>query len=364
MTSDSASVRRLVVLSPNWLGDAVMALPAIADTRRRFPNARLSVAARRSVADLFTMVRGVDQVVALEWNGKLQQHRALRQDIAAIKALEADATILLPNAFSAAWLVRRAGIGERWGYSADFRRPLLSRAVSRPRHSMHQAEYYQHLVRQLGMDSGPLEPAVLVPDDVVVGARMLLNSRNWDKSRPLVAIAPGAAYGTAKRWLPEHYASLVSSLVHGGAQCVLVGSKGDVETTNWIQRLLPDNQRQEVLDLTGLTSLSLLVGVIAIARAFVSNDSGSMHLAAAVGTPVTAIFGPTREYETRPLPRAGARVQVLLHDVWCRPCMLRECPIDHRCMKGLSPDRVLITVRESMADSLPGPQSRTRPTAS
>jgi heptosyltransferase-2 len=330
MTSDSTSVRRLLVLSPNWLGDAVMALPAIADVRRRFPNARLIVAARRSVADLFTMVPGVDQVITLEWTGKLQQRRALRQDRAALEALDADAAILLPNAFSAAWLVKRAGIGERWGYAADFRRPLLSRAVSRPRRSMHQAEYYQHLVRQLGMDSGPLEPAVLVPDDVIVGARMLLNSRNWNSSRPFIAIAPGAAYGTAKRWLPEHYATLVSNLVERGAQCVL-----------------PGNQRRDVLDLTGVTSLSLLVGLMAIAKAFVSNDSGAMHLAAAVGTPVTAIFGPTREYETRPLPRAGARAQVLIHDVWCRPCMLRECPIDHRCMKGLSPERVFASIRES-----------------
>jgi heptosyltransferase II len=347
MTSDSTSVRRLLVLSPNWLGDAVMALPAIADVRRRFPEAQLIVAARRSVADLFTMVPGVDQVVTLEWTGTLQRRRALRQDSAALEALDADAAILLPNAFSAAWLVKRAGIAERWGYAADFRRPLLSRAVSRPRRSMHQAEYYQHLVRQLGMDSGPLEPAVLVPDDVIVGARMLLNSRNWNSSRPFIAIAPGAAYGTAKRWLPEHYATLVSNLVERGAQCVLVGSPGDIETTNWIRRLVPDNQRRDVLDLTGVTSLSLLVGLMAIAKAFVSNDSGAMHLAAAVGTPVTAIFGPTREYETRPLPRAGARAQVLIHDVWCRPCMLRECPIDHRCMKGLSPERVFASMRES-----------------
>src|SRR4029450_10776636 len=164
----------------------------------------------------------------------------LPQASAAPAPLAADAAILLPNAFSAAWLLRRAGIRERWGYAADFRRVLLSRAVRRPRHSMHQAEYYQHLVRQLGMESGPLEPALVVPDDVIAGARMLLNSRNWDTSRPLIAIAPGAAYGTAKRWLPEHYATLVSSLVHGGAQCALVGSKGDIETTNWIQRLLPD----------------------------------------------------------------------------------------------------------------------------
>jgi heptosyltransferase-2 len=346
---DPAQVRRVLVLSPNWLGDAVMALPAIADVRRHFPAARLIVAGRKPVAELFTMTPGVDHVVTLEWTGKWLRRPALRRDIAALNALDADAALLLPNSFSSAWLVSRAGIRERWGYSADFRRPYLSRAVARPRRSLHQAEYYQHLVRELGMPSGPLEPVIAVDDDALVGARMMLTSRNWVASRPLIAIAPGAAYGTAKRWLPGHYASLVSSLVRTGAQCVLLGSRGDMETTNWIQRLVPDGQRNHVLDLTGVTTLSSLVGVIALAKAFVANDSGAMHLASAIGTPVTAIFGPTREYETRPLARPNRRADVLIHPVWCRPCMLRECPIDHRCMKGLSPERVLTSVRESIA---------------
>jgi heptosyltransferase-2 len=338
MTTAPAQMRRVLVLSPNWLGDAVMALPAVASIRRHFRSARLIVAARRSVADLFNMTTDVDEVVVL---GK--------DAIETLRAQHADAAILLPNSFNSAWLVTRAGVVERWGYAADFRRLMLTRAVARPRRSMHQAEYYQHLVRELGIETGPLEPSLTTPDDAIVGARMLLNSRAWDESRPLVAVAPGAAYGTAKRWLPEHYATLLTSLVKMGAQCVLVGSAGDVETTEWIQRMVPDAQRKHVLDLTGVTSLSLLVGVVAIAKAFVSNDSGAMHLASAVGVPVTAVFGPTREYETRPLPRAGARAEVLFHPVWCRPCMLRECPIDHRCMKGLSPDRVFATVRELMA---------------
>jgi len=348
MTIDPGQVRRVLVLSPNWLGDAVMALPAIADVRRRFRDARLIVAARTSVADLFTMAPEVDEVVTLGWKGRLFGRRALQQDVAAISAVNADVAVLFPNAFSAAWLVRRAGVRQRWGYARDFRRLLLSRTVARPRRSVHQAEYYQYLVRQLGMDSGPLEPTLSVPDDAIVGARTLLNSRDWDPSRPLVAIAPGAAYGTAKRWLPEHYATLATNLVRSGAQCVLVGSAGDVETTEWIQRLVPVAHQRDVLDLTGVTPLPLLVGVMAVARAFVSNDSGAMHVAAAVGTPVTAMFGPTREYETRPLPRAGGRSDVLIHPVWCRPCMLRECPIDHRCMKQLAPDRVLASVRESL----------------
>jgi heptosyltransferase-2 len=346
---EPSKVRRVLVLSPNWLGDAVMALPAIADVRRHFAGARLVVAARRSVAGLFPLMPGVDQVVELQWNGQPLRRRAFQQDVEALKSLDADVAILLPNAFSAAWLARQAGIAERWAYAADFRRLLLSRAVARLRRSIHQAGYYQHLVRELGIASGPLEPSLAVPDDAIAAARALLNSRAWDERRPLVAVAPGAAYGTAKRWLPEHYARLITSLATSGAQCVLVGSEGDVETTTRIQRLVADEHRRHVLDLTGVTTLSSLAGVMAVARVFVSNDSGAMHVAAAVGVPVVAIFGPTREHETGPLARGGARVEVLIHPVWCRPCMLRECPIDHRCMKGLSPERVFASVRELMA---------------
>lgn len=337
MTGDPTEIRRVLVLSPNWLGDAVMALPAIADVRRRFTSARLVVAARKSVADLFRLTPLVDDVLVLE-----------PPAISTLKAQEADVAILLPNSFKSAWLVKRAGIAQRWGYAADFRSPILTRAIARPKRSVHQAEYYQHLVRELGIESGPLEPSLTVPDEAIAEARTLLMTKGWDDSRPLVALAPGAAYGTAKRWLPEHYASLLTSLVRTGTGCVLVGSAGDRETTAWIRGLVPETERAHVVDLSGETRLSSLAGVIAIAKAFVSNDSGAMHVASAVGAPVAAIFGPTREYETRPLPRGGARVEVLIHPVWCRPCMLRECPIDHRCMKGLSPDRVFASVRELM----------------
>ena len=364
MAGDSRQVSCVLVVSPNWLGDAVMALPAIADVRRHFRGARLIVAARRSIADLFRMSPDVDSVVVLEWTGKLLARDALHRDVAVLRGEEADVAILLPNSFASAWLVKRAEVPQRWGYAADFRRPLLSRAVARPRRSVHQAAYYQHLAGELGMPAGPLEPAIATPPDAIVGARMLLHSRAWDESRPLVAVAPGAAYGTAKRWLPEHFAALMTSLVKMGAQCVLVGSAADAETTEWIKTRVPDEKRRHVLDLTGVTTLSLLAGVMAIARVFVSNDSGAMHLASAVGVPVAAIFGPTREYETRPLPRAGARGDVLIHPVWCRPCMLRECPIDHRCMKGLSPERVFASVRELMAESLPGPKNWTSPPVS
>ena len=341
-----------MVVSPNWLGDAVMALPAIADVKRYFPAARLIVAARPAVADVFRLAAPVDEVLVLEWGGKLLRAGALGRDLDGLRRLQPDVAILLPNSFASAWAVRRAGIPERWGYAADFRRRLLTRAVRRPGKSVHQAAYYQHLTQQLGITAGPLEPALAVPDSALATARALLSSAGWSSARPLVAFAPGAAYGTAKRWLPSHFADLVTRLARTeGATSALLGSGGDRETTEWITRLVPETERSHVLDLVGRTGLDVLAGVMRLSSVFVSNDSGAMHMATALGVPVVALFGPTREYETAPLPRRGGRVEVLLNPVWCRPCMLRECPIDHRCMKGLLPERVFTVVRAMMTDS-------------
>ena len=154
---------RILVIAPNWLGDAVMALPAVADVRRRFAGARLVVAARRSVAPLFDMVPGVDEVITLGWGGQPLRRAALRADVDRLTAERADVAILLPNSFGTAWLVSRAGVPERWGYGTDLRRPLLTRRARRPRGSVHQGRYYQHLVTQFGVDAGPLEPALTVP---------------------------------------------------------------------------------------------------------------------------------------------------------------------------------------------------------
>jgi heptosyltransferase-2 len=350
LTPDSApDPSRILILSPNWLGDAVMALPAIADVKRRFAGARVIVAARRAVAGVFHLAPSVDEVLPLEWNGKLIRQRALRHDLDALRRVSADAALLLPNSFASAWMVHRAGIRDRMGYARDWRGRLLTRAVKTPGRSVHQGEYYQHLVRALDMPSGPLEPNLVAPDAAIASARSLLTSRGWNESRPLVAFAPGAAYGTAKRWLPAHFARLVTMLVSASeATCVTVGSGADRETTQWIRTLVPERERTQLIDVAGDTSLESLAGVIRLSRVFVSNDSGAMHMASALGVPVVALFGPTREYETAPLPRAGVRADVLLHPVWCRPCMLRECPIDHRCMKGLTPERVFTTVSELM----------------
>jgi heptosyltransferase-2 len=332
----------ILIVAPNWLGDVVMALPAVADVRRHCPQARLTVAARRPVAGVFRLVPFVDAIVTLEWSGRWYKRGRFHGDVARVREIGADVAILLPNSFASAWLVRQAAVPERWGYAADLRRRLLTRAVPRPGGSMHQGAYYQHLTRELGIDSGPLEPVLTVPEPVIDAARQLLVERGWQRSRPLVAFAPGAAYGTAKRWLPASVAQLAATLVHErGATCALVGSRADRETTAEIRAALPADAAAHVVDVTGETTIEMLAGVMAAASACVTNDSGAMHVAAGVGTPLVAVFGPTNEYETAPLAREGRRAVVLTHPVWCRPCMLRECPIDHRCMKGITPERVL-----------------------
>ena len=345
---------RVLVIAPNWLGDAVMALPAVADVRRKFPAARLTVAARRPVAPLFDMVPGVDDVITLGWGGQPLRRAAFGADVARLSAERSDVAIVLPNSFGTAWLVSRARVPERWGYGTDLRRPLLTRRARRPRGSVHQGRYYQHLVTQLGIDAGPLEPAVAVPAAARAEAHSLLTRRGWNGTRRIVVMAPGAAYGTAKRWLPAHFARLTADLASGqDVACVLVGSVGDRETARMVARDVRTSAvaSARLIDVTGETPLAVLAGLLTLAHVCVSNDSGVMHLAAAAGVPVAALFGPTRDRETAPLPSAGGRVELLINPVWCRPCMLRECPIDHRCMKGLTPQRVGETVARLLAEA-------------
>ena len=340
------SAQAVLVVAPNWLGDAVMAVPAITDVRRAMPDARLIVAARGGVADLCAMVPGIDAVVPLRWKGSLFKRNDLACDVAAIGQEQPDTALLLPNSFASAWLVRRAGVRERWGYASDIRARLLTRAVPRPTGSRHQGAYYQHLVAQLGMANGPLTPQLVVgAEDRADGVRVL-RGEGWDGETPFVVLAPGAAYGTAKQWIPAHVARLVEQLVGRGTPCVFVGSAADATTIAGIRGALGVEARRTTVDLAGRTSLRQLAAVLKLAWACVSNDSGAMHVAAALGTPVVAPFGPTREHETHPLTAPGGWARVVTAPTCCRPCMLRECPLDHACMTAITPEMVAAALTE------------------
>lgn len=332
---------RVLIRAPNWLGDAVMALPAMAALRAAFRDRTLVLAAIPSIAPLFQEHTDVapDEILTV----------ARPAEAEAVRGARADVAVLLPNSFRTAWVARRAGVRERWGYKAHGRSLLLTRGIPRPRGRMHQSAYYLHLVTALGFAAPEGLPRIAITPSTRARVRQLFQQLGLDPSATIVGIAPGAAYGHAKRWPPSRVAELVARLGARGATCVLVGAAGDRGAGREIESSLPGGAR--VLNLIGRTDLRLFAGVLAACQAFVSNDSGAMHLAAATGVPVTAIFGPTDERVTAPL----GDHDVIIHQVFCRPCMLRDCPIDHRCMRGIGVDAVFEAVSRRLDERAPGP---------
>ena len=218
--------RRLVVLAPNWLGDAVMALPLFADLHRAWPDTHISVAARAGVASLFAMVPGVADVIRLEGSARAVLS-TWRRNTRLLEAGEFDAALLLPNSFLAAWLVSRAHIPERWGFARDLRGTLLTRAISRPRGATHQAEYYQALAPALGIAPGDRVGRIVPDAEAIARGRSLLTESGIGEGQRFVVFAPGAAYGRAKQWLPERFAKLASLLAGERVAVVLVGTAAD-----------------------------------------------------------------------------------------------------------------------------------------
>jgi heptosyltransferase-2 len=333
---------RLVIVAPNWLGDAVMALPAVADVRTGWPDTSLTVAARSTIAPLFAMVPGVNAVLTLDSRGTRLPER------------EFDAALLLPNSFHAALVALKARIPERWGYRTYGRGPLLTRAVARSAARPHQVHEYQQLVAALGFVNGSSSPHLPASAANVDRGAAALESLGWDGRVPLVALAPGAAYGGAKRWPAVSFAELATALGSDGVATVMVGAAADAAVGAEVIAAAGTGARW-LLNLIGRTDLPALAGVVMNCRAVVANDSGVMHLAAALGVNVTAIFGPTDERVTSPRPGVegtpdtpSEQIAILTHPVWCRPCRLRECALDHRCMRGVGVQAALDATRRHL----------------
>jgi heptosyltransferase-2 len=341
-----ADIQRLVVRAPNWLGDAVMALPAMAAFRRNLPGT-LIVAANAAIVSLFregTDVRP-DEIVEVDPSREVEQ----------LRSTNADVILLLPNSFRSAWIARQSRIAGRWGYKNAGRGLLLTRSAARPRGPLHHVQYYLQLVRALDIEA-PDDVPVLRPRQATLDrADALLRDAGVDSGRRIAGLAPGAAYGHAKRWPPDRVAQLMTELAARDVVPVLVGAAADRETARAIESALPRDVR--AVNLIGRTTLRDLIGVLARCQVFVSNDSGAMHVASAIGVPLTAIFGPTDERATAP-QGPGVR-DIIVRDTFCRPCMLRECPIDHRCMKRITVSAVLESVEKNLArgatGSLPRP---------
>jgi heptosyltransferase II len=338
---------KVLVRLPNWLGDIVMALPALAMVRAGMATSpepsrggRLIVAMPSAFAPIFREGTGAspDEVLALG-----DKERGRRGEIAKVRTARPDLAILMTNSFGSAWIVRRARIPQRWGYRANLRGLLLTRTVPRPRGRVHQGEYYRALMRSLGLPEVTAPPRITPTARTIARGRAALERAGVAEGTSILGIAPGASYGHAKRWPPARVADVIRRLRERGITTVLVGAVEDRPTGREIESSAP------AVNLIGRTDLGELMGVMAACGAFLSNDSGAMHLAAALGRPVVAIFGPTDERATAP----EGDHDVLTADVFCRPCMLRDCPIDHRCMKRITADRVAESILRRMVPSTP-----------
>jgi heptosyltransferase-2 len=330
----TARPERVVVRPPNWLGDAVLAIPAMTGIRRAFAGAHLTIAASASVATLFKEITPVGPDAVVELPTASAGARAV------VVAGKYDIGVLFPNSFGSAWQFYRAGIPERWGYPTAGRGLLLTKRSRGRAASKHQSDYYRALVRGLDIPCGDEPPHVRPSAASAEVAGQLLSKAGYAAGAPLVAVMPGAAYGQAKQWPPERMAELIAKLIsERDVYCVLAGAAHDRPAARAIEswlRARASGAWARVIDLIGHTSLGALTGVLARATVCVSNDSGGMHLASAVGRPVVAIFGPTNEQATRP---AGDH-DLITESVFCRPCMMRDCPIDHRCMRRITVERV------------------------
>jgi heptosyltransferase-2 len=321
-----AEVHRLLVRAPNWLGDAVLSLPALRDLRRNFPAARVEVLARPRVAGLYEAVEEVDGV---------RSSADFRADVAAGRGAF-DAAVLFPNSFGSALALRVAGIAQRWGYATDGRAWLLTRHAPVPRavRGRSQVYYYRAMLGAIGLrvtatpDASLRCPAAWRER----GAALLGDEAS---TGPWIGLSPGAFFGAAKRWLPERYAAAADLVARRlGARVAILGAAAERP----IGEAIASAMRGPVRVLCGATGFPELLGVLSRLRVLLSNDSGPMHLAAALGVPVVAVFGPTDWRETAPVgPGAWRLVREPVH---CSPCLLRECPIDHRCMRRVTAARV------------------------
>lgn len=320
-----------MVRAPNWVGDVVLSLPALRDLRRCFPLGRLEVLARPWVADLYRAVPGVDAV---------SESRGVAADAAALRG-RFDLGVLLPNSFASAVALWRAGIPERWGYATDARGMLLTRGCRVPGdvRGRSQVYYYRAMLEGLGLAvEGPPDASLACPDEWAAQAETLLGDPG-----PWIGVNPGAFYGTAKRWAPQRFAAAAALVARRvGARVAIVGAASERALGEQVAAQVGACARV----LSGQTSLGALVGVLSRLRLLLTNDSGPMHLAAALGTPVVAVFGSTDWSETAPVSQ---RARVVREQTECAPCLLRECPIDHRCMARVGVDRVAAAALELIA---------------
>ncbi len=343
--------RNILVRAPNWIGDAVMCEPAVRGLRSLFPEANVMMLAKPAIAELFTAHPGLNGVLLYDDQGA---HAGLAGKwllAGMLRRYGFDLAVLFQNAFEAAFLAWLAGIPRRYGYATDGRVLFLTEPIALPDGPVpvHQVEYYWNLLKPLGLAGGATFPTLTVSAAEDRMAEVRLASAGIESSDLLIGINPGSTYGNAKRWQPDRFAEVAKRLVRqlnqtGNLQVAVVifGAKGEEP----LGKAIANQVGGRSVVLSGATTIRELMGVVKRCRLLITNDTGPMHIAAACGVPVVAVFGPTDWRTTAPY---GQERSIVREAVDCAPCLLRECPIDHRCMTRVSVEQVYETAMTQLA---------------
>lgn len=328
---------RILIRSTNWIGDAIMTTPAVRTIRRNFPDADITLLALPWVADVFAACPHIDHIFIYDKNGRHQGLKGKLRLAADLRKQGFDLTILLQNAFEAALITTLARIPIRAGYTTDGRGFLLSHGVRKHPDigKKHQVHYYQEMLRGLGLQPGPDSLELFLEPSAIQEAGVLLEKALQGRDVPIIGLNPGAAYGPAKRWPVQKYGKLGRQLAAATDGLILIfGTEADQEAAAEIS----EAAGEQVLDLTGKTSLALALALIDRCHTFVTNDSGLMHVAAALRTPLVAIFGSTDHIATGPY---SDKATIIRKPLDCSPCMKTHCPKEHfQCMEQITVDEV------------------------
>ena len=339
-------IERLLIRGTNWVGDAVMSVPALKEIRRIFPNARISLLVRPWVREVYSAADFVDEILSYDKQERHAGWIGRRLLISELRARRFDMAILLQNAVEAAWIAYWARIPLRLGYRRDGRGILLTHPVriDPAVRRIHQVHYYLGLLAGAGLlEDRPWESehlrtvsiAIPVGESDREAARAMMRDHGITAGRPIVGLNPGASYGGAKRWPAERFAALADALADRcNAQIVIFGAPAERHVAEHVAAQMVSLP----VILAGRTTLGHLMGLIRECDLFITNDSGPMHLAAALDVPQLAIFGSTSEAATGPL---SSQARVIKNAVDCSPCFLRECPTGFRCMLSITVEEIL-----------------------
>ena len=331
---------KILIRATNWVGDAIMALPALRAVRKRFPDAEITIVARPYIADIYRDQEICDQLIPYDPKGLHAGFSGRERLAAELRAQKFDVALLLQNAFDAAWLAWRARIPERIGYARHARSFLLTQRVPLPRQGeipAHEKYYYLELLRRAGWGHSAKDETFIglrVPEEKRRSADEFLSKSGVRQGAVRIAVAAGASYGSAKCWPPLRFAEVANRLQsETEAEIILFGTAAEANVSTAISAEMP----RPPIDLTGKTAIADLPALLSQCQLFIGNDSGAMHVAAAVGLPIVAVFGPTDPHGTAPVT---PRCSIVQQKPYCSPCFLRRCPTDHRCMTAITADMV------------------------